>query len=580
MYIYANCYQGTYRLKKIKSKLIALFAGIILFTLALSTFISYQYRQFIDNTKNVNQEMALIKGLSTQLKIEFLTQGNSWKNILLRGYNDEKYKFYVAEFKELTTLIKTNVDALQTATQKYKALNIVAAEFGTAVSMMSQRYLEALPVYKLAEHNPHVTADKYVRGVNHDAIELIAKLQNETKILEQQQLASLNERFIFMEIVTLVIAIILIAIIAIAFLITIRHSIVIPLQNATDLMKNIAHGDRDLTLRINTSKEDEIATLNGFYNAFLDNIHDLMGQIATTANGLASASKNTSRITEVTNQAIRTQQGAISKVADAMSEMAKTVQHVASSANEASINAEQTHKEAENGHKIVMETGRSINQLSLDVHHAEGVITNLSEQSQNIGKIVNAITEVSDQTNLLALNAAIEAARAGEHGRGFAVVAAEVRTLAGKTQAATEEIQAMITSIQSETNSAVKAMTASRVQAQKTVVFSAQAGDALERIMSSITTIEKMNSDIAFASEQQSQVAHAINDNVYEINCAVEQTLDNSQKSTSENGDLAQLALLLHTLISQFKLADEVMDQLSEHELSHDNHALNEIELF
>jgi methyl-accepting chemotaxis protein len=170
---------------------------------------------------------------------------------------------------------------------------------------------------------------------------------------------------------------------------------------------------------------------------------------------------------------------------------------------------------------------------------------------------VGAINEISDQTNLLALNAAIEAARAGDHGRGFAVVADEVRSLAAKTQGATEEVQSMIQAIQKEVDKAVAVMARSREQATESVHLSQEAGEALKMIMSMVSHIEQMNEEIADRSEQQSQVATNINQNVNEINESVEKTLNTAQQSISDNSDLAQLSMVLQSLIFQFRISED-----------------------
>jgi methyl-accepting chemotaxis protein len=300
-----------------------------------------------------------------------------------------------------------------------------------------------------------------------------------------------------------------------------------------------------------------------------------MEQINQTASSLATASNNTSRITADTNQAIRIQQEAIAHVSESMTDMAGRVTLIASNAGIASRAATDARDIANTGYAVVLDATKSIDQLTEDTIQAEQVINHLAEQSNNIGSIVNSITQISDQTNLLALNAAIEAARAGEHGRGFAVVAEEVRALASKTQLATEEIQNMIRGIQTEITSASSAMERSRSQAQKTVTLSSEAGNALTQITESIDNIYSLNTEIAQASQDISTKAQDIDTNIISINHSVEHTIDNSMKSTSENGDLAQLSLLLHSLISQFKIAEDVVE-----EITHASHHDDSVELF
>lgn len=548
-------------MKTIKSKLLALFAAVIVFTIILTISVAYRYNHYITQSETVNKEIGEIQDLSNQIKMDFLLQSKAWKNILIRGYNNDKYSSYVKEFKSLATSIDAQVQHLDGLTEKYGELNNIAKMFGQASATMAARYLEALPVYKLAEHRPHITADKYVRGVNKEAISLIENLQNAAITLKNQTLINMAQQLQQVQMLILAFGVGTIALISYLFLYTIRKGIFLPLRDATILMQNIAEGERDLTLRMDDSRQDEISALSGWYNKFLDNVHQLMGQITMTANNLSSASNVTARITDDTTQAIRKQQVSIADVSKTMNDMADIVEHIAVKADKASSAADMANKEAENGKRVVFETSNSMKLLSQETMQAEQVIKKLADQSHSIESIVKTINDISDQTNLLALNAAIEAARAGDRGRGFAVVASEVRNLAGKTQLATQEIQAMIKGIQTETKHAVETMVRGRVQAEATASLSEQAGDVLEKITASVTNIHQMNTDIADTSKQQSLVAKEINQRVIAINQSVEDTLNNSQRSTSDNGDLAQISLLLHKLISQFKVENHVEER-------------------
>lgn len=153
-------------MKTIKAKLLALFVATITFATVLTVSVTYQYNSYITDSQQVHQDIGEIQHLSNQLKINFLLQSKSWKNILLRGYNDTYYRYYVSEFQALTNDIDVQVHQLALLTKNYDELNKITQQFGREAADMSARYMEALPVYKLAEHQAHITADKYVRGVN------------------------------------------------------------------------------------------------------------------------------------------------------------------------------------------------------------------------------------------------------------------------------------------------------------------------------------------------------------------------------------------------------------------------------
>jgi methyl-accepting chemotaxis protein len=181
-------------------------------------------------------------------------------------------------------------------------------------------------------------------------------------------------------------------------------------------------------------------------------------------------------------------------------------------------------------------------------------MTSLAHRSEEIGKVVSVIQEISEQTNLLALNAAIEAARAGEHGRGFAVVAGEVRRLAERTKGATEEIAVTIRSIQEETQQTLQVMRDSRTAVEAGMGKTAHARKSLEAIIESSKQVEHQIHLIATAATEQTSASGEISESASQISQLSAETAQGAEEAVEALKNLASLASDLDGIIRQFHL--------------------------
>lgn len=332
------------------------------------------------------------------------------------------------------------------------------------------------------------------------------------------------------------------------------RSITRPLEETTAALKDISEGEGDLTRRLSTYGNDEIAGLTRHFNSFVDRVHQVMIQVNNASSSVSSSADRLRQITDEGSQNISLQAKETDQVASAVAQMSSTVHEVAQNAGQAASGASQADQEAQAGKQQVQNSIDAINTLSEQVQDSASVIQRLRSDSDNIGTVLDVIRGIAEQTNLLALNAAIEAARAGEQGRGFAVVADEVRTLAQRTQESTDEIQAMISRLQSAAQDAVKAMDLSLASTEQTVSTASEAGQSLDTILQAVSSIREMNDMIASAAEEQSIVAEEINRNVVNIVNLSQVSADSTQKVNSASEDLALQSDSLHDLVRQFKI--------------------------
>jgi methyl-accepting chemotaxis protein len=325
------------------------------------------------------------------------------------------------------------------------------------------------------------------------------------------------------------------------------------LNEAVAAMEEIASGDGDLTRELKLEGRDEMARLAGAFNAFLAKIRHTISEVSNTAVRVTSATEQMAAVTHQASEGTLRQREETERVAHATAEMlsaSQEVQRMVQSGADAAMSAQES---AERGQSVLATTQSQIDRLAAEVEKAATVILELEQDSDRIGGVLDVIRGIAEQTNLLALNAAIEAARAGEQGRGFAVVADEVRNLASRTQASTEEIQGMIERLQQASRHAVHVMEAGREQARGTVQHATETRHSLEQIILDVATISDSSGSIAAAALEQTHSVDEINRTMGAIAEIAEQTSHGASDLESSTAELGSVASRLQALISTFK---------------------------
>ncbi|WP_392397195.1 methyl-accepting chemotaxis protein [Pseudomonas corrugata] len=309
-----------------------------------------------------------------------------------------------------------------------------------------------------------------------------------------------------------------------------------------------------MTVNFVSRSKDELGELGEVFNGTVAKIHDLIERVGQTVVEVERQAGQVESVSAQSNQAVAGQRSQIELVATAMNQMSATAQEVARSAAAAVSSAHSVNDETLSGRGLVESQQGSIARLASEIDQSVQVINQLATDSQAISRVLDVIKSIAEQTNLLALNAAIEAARAGEQGRGFAVVADEVRTLAKRTQQSTEEIEAMISRLHGGVGAAVKAMGTSHEMASGTVGQSEKVQQALANILGAVGMIVDQNQQIAAAVEQQTAVAHDIDQNIVEINRAGERTAEGAHQTEDASRELSAQVGQLKVLINAFRV--------------------------
>lgn len=340
-----------------------------------------------------------------------------------------------------------------------------------------------------------------------------------------------------------------------------------PVRRATDMLRDVAEGEGDLTRKLEVNTSDEIGEMAGWFNTFLNKlrviIHEMVqdgGVLSSASERLYSVSGDLSRgvdsaAEQVRNltQAARNLNDNFTTVAAAMEQTTQNTNMVATATEEMAVTIREISTSTERARAI---TGQAMHEADT----ANKAVESLGEAARDIDKVTALITEISAQTNLLALNATIEAARAGEAGRGFAVVANEIKELAGQTASATEEIKQRIAGIQQTSH-----LTGEKIQSIYNVI------ENVNEIISGVATaIEEQSvatTDIADNVSQASQGLQEVNVNVArsstviaEISAEIENSnaaTERTRVSTAEVArnaeELQKLASHLFTLLGRFR---------------------------
>jgi methyl-accepting chemotaxis protein len=314
---------------------------------------------------------------------------------------------------------------------------------------------------------------------------------------------------------------------------------------------------KDLTASVRVTGTDEIGRLGDAINASVASMRSVLQSVEHGADTLSAATTEISARSVQSAGNARTQSSKTNQIAAATQEMTATIGEISHNAENAAGASRISAETANQGGTVMQAAAVTMEKIASATSTVSGKMTSLAHRSEEIGKVVSVIQEISEQTNLLALNAAIEAARAGEHGRGFAVVAGEVRRLAERTKGATEEIAGTIRSIQEETRETLQVMQDSRTAVETGMEETAHARKSLDAIIKSSQQVEHEINLIATAATQQNAASGEISESVGQISQLSVENAQGAEEAVEALKNLAKLAGDLDGMIRQFRLESD-----------------------
>ena len=332
------------------------------------------------------------------------------------------------------------------------------------------------------------------------------------------------------------------------------RAIVRPLLQVNRRMQDIAAGEGDLNARINLRRDDEIGSLAGSVDRFIEKLQKM----------ISSTMDNNQHISEHVHTSVNRVQ-AISQSSRQTAEHAQALHHdseqmvqvattISDNCSLAAQNANEVRQLTTESSQYVSSASAGMQRVVMEVGECATAINALKEQASQIGQIISTISGISEQTNLLALNAAIEAARAGEMGRGFAVVADEVRTLANRTASSSAEINEVINSIQQQTETAYLMMQRNLKTVESGMADSDNTKQILFKVEGAIDHLADMVQQVADATGQLSHTLSHTSDKVSGISQQAQTGEQEAQECLQLASSLHQASLMQQRLLSQFRV--------------------------
>ncbi len=341
-----------------------------------------------------------------------------------------------------------------------------------------------------------------------------------------------------------------------------------PIHKAIIMLKDIAQGDGDLTMKLDDASQNEIGRLGYWFNTFMEKLRLIISDITNNSETLNKASSNLLGLSNEMSENSLKMSERCETVSSSAEKTSSNLSTIAAATEQSSNNIGLVSAAVEEMTSTISEIAKNTEKTKLTSNKTAGnaikaseKIDNLKESAFEIGKVVETISDISEQTNLLALNATIEAARAGEAGKGFAVVASEIKGLAQQTAIATFEIKNKIENIQESTQQTVVEISGITTAVSDVNEMIDSVASAVEE--QSVTTKEIADNvsqaargiqEITEHVTQSSQVSTEIASDIANINSASTETSNNGQHVKTNADELSEMSTKLKKTVGQFKV--------------------------
>ena len=537
-------------LHSIKVKILLPVISQLIALLVLFGLVLIEMNHFVSGFVNLEQEVLSTTNQIRETRSLFQTQIQEWKNVLLRGTNNEDREKYWSRFQTSGEKIISLLQAQSNNT----ALNPGSIR---KIKQLIEDYRRVLTQYRSGYQTyvergyDYAQADAEVRGIDRPITVALNDIVTEIDKTVELKVAQLEEEAgdaLFFTIL-LVIVVATVSVVGVNYFLT--RSTIKPIYELNTLLLALSEGDYSKS--VSRRSEDEIGKLIDTARVLKEKLSDTVSQVNVVSFDVTNAFDQLSAIYSDIEKGASIQSGVVQSLTDTMTRLSDISESNKLDSEVAQSSCEDTQNVASQCTKELNDSNISISELVSEMQEISTHINKLETDASEISQVLEVIRSIAEQTNLLALNAAIEAARAGEHGRGFSVVADEVRNLANRTQDSTMEIQQIIEKTQAGSRKAVNAMATGLEKTESTASSIVNANTVLNQIIDSFNQLKETISSVDNNADEQKVAAETLARDVeklVELSEQLQSMAESDSISNAVNRASGDLDKLVNTLIT------------------------------